>query len=209
MDQYQKTDLGIQSLKQRSLNLNARQRRLLLLIGTDDFDLLSEQFKRRIAPPELLEQLIEMGLIHCPAIPHILSETSPHLLDTEIETHLPLQSAPPVQDQFAESISTSSSSLAITTETAVPQVLASNEMQTTLEVLDFEQVKQFMAQLLQRHCGLMAKQLINRILAANDLRSLKLCQMQWITALQESRLAPKDLNSYLNQINFSLQKLIS
>lgn len=49
MTQFHKTDLGIESLKQRSMNLNARQRRLLLLIGTDDFDLLSEQFKRRIA----------------------------------------------------------------------------------------------------------------------------------------------------------------
>ena len=48
MSQYYKTDLGIESLKQRSMNLNARQRRLLLLIDTEDFDLLNEQFKQRI-----------------------------------------------------------------------------------------------------------------------------------------------------------------
>ena len=64
-----------------------------------------------------------------------------------------------------------------------------------------------MAHLLQQNCGLMAKQLINRILQTQDLRSLKLCQMQWITALQESRIAPAELKQNLQQINYSLQKL--
>ena len=54
---------------------------------------------------------------------------------------------------------------------------------------------------------LMAKQLIQRILQAQDIRSLKLCQMQWITSLQETRLPPKALNQILQQINHSLQKL--
>lgn len=54
MSQYHKTQLGLESLKQRSMDLNARQRRLLLLIGTEDFNLLNEQFKRRIASAELL-----------------------------------------------------------------------------------------------------------------------------------------------------------
>ena len=53
----------------------------------------------------------------------------------------------------------------------------------------------------------MAKQLIQRILQAQDIRSLKLCQMQWITSLQETRLPPKTLNQILQQINHSLQKL--
>ncbi len=53
----------------------------------------------------------------------------------------------------------------------------------------------------------MAKQLIQRILQAQDIRSLKLCQMQWITSLQETRLPPKALNQILQQINHSLQKL--
>ena len=73
MSQYYKTDLGIESLKQRSMNLNARQRRLLLLIDTEDFDLLNEQFKQRIASPELLEQLINLGLIADDAPSHVNS----------------------------------------------------------------------------------------------------------------------------------------
>ncbi len=42
-----------------------------------------------------------------------------------------------------------------------------------------------MMSLLQRYCGLMAKQLILQIQSARYLHSLKRCQMQWITTLQE------------------------
>lgn len=205
MTQFHKTDLGIESLKQRSMNLNARQRRLLLLIGTDDFDLLSEQFKRRIAPPELLEQLLEMGLISCPAQQQIQETLAPNNLNTEIETGLPLQSTQ-LKDHFAEPISISQSSI---TDSSAQQPSHENEMQLSAEILDFEQVKQLMVQLLQQHCGLMAKQLITRILQTTDLRSLKQCQIQWITTLQESRIAPQELNRCLSQINSSLQKLMS
>ncbi|MDN5513038.1 hypothetical protein [Acinetobacter sp.] len=205
MTQFHKTDLGIESLKQRSMNLNARQRRLLLLIGTDDFDLLSEQFKRRIAPPELLEQLLEMGLISRPAQQQIQETLAPNNLNTEIETGLPLQSTQ-LKDHFAEPISISQPSI---TDSSAQQPSHENEMQLSAEILDFEQVKQLMVQLLQQHCGLMAKQLITRILQTTDLRSLKQCQIQWITILQESRIAPQELNRCLSQINFSLQKLMS
>ncbi|MFH7764991.1 hypothetical protein [Acinetobacter sp. BSP-28] len=208
MNQYHKTDLGIEILKQRSLNLNARQRRLLLLIGTDDFDLLPEQFKRRIASPELIEQLLEMGLISRPASQPVQAPITSNTLDTEIEVSLPLQNTK-LKDHASEAICAPNISQSSITDENTEQVSCQNEIQMTIEVLDFEQVKQFMAQLLQRHCGLMAKQLINRILSANDLRSLKQCQMQWITTLQESRIAPQELNQYLNQINCSLQKLPS
>ncbi len=69
------------------------------------------------------------------------------------------------------------------------------EMQPEITALSFEDVKFLMMDILQRHCGLMAKQLIQQILQAQDIRSLKLCQMQWITSLQETRLPPKALES--------------
>lgn len=208
MNQYHKTDLGIESLKQRSLNLNARQRRLLLLIGTDDFDLLAEQFKRRIAPPELLEQLLAMGLITQQAGQPIQAQLSSSHLDTETRSSPVLQNTP-LRDHSAEESPVPNTPPSSSTDEKAEQIAYQNQQQTTLEVMDFEQIKQFMAQQLQRHCGLMAKQLINRILAANDLRSLKQCQMQWITSLQESRIPPQELNHYLNQINSSLQKYLS
>ena len=53
----------------------------------------------------------------------------------------------------------------------------------------------------------MAKQLILQIQSATDLPSLKRCQMQWITTLQESRVEPIVLNQHLQQINHSLLRL--
>ncbi|OAL78448.1 hypothetical protein AY606_08455 [Acinetobacter sp. SFB] len=209
MSQYHKTDLGIESLKQRSMDLNARQRRLLLLIGTEDFNLLSEQFKKRIAPVELLEQLLDMGLIaYFPQ--QTQTPISSAIVNSEIETSLSTQLPPPLAEKFAAVISTTSgpssissiiyhNSQAIETQNEIIEVI--------IDALDFEEVKQLMAHLLQQNCGLMAKQLTNRILHTQDLRSLKLCQMQWITTLQESRISAHELNQCLKQINFSLQKL--
>jgi len=205
MTQYHKTDLGIESLKRRSMNLTVRQRRLLLLICTDDFELLPEPFKRRIAAPELLQQLLEMDLIHCSVQPDIqaASTLALHSLNTEIETSISLQNTP-LKDHFAEAIT--SRSLITGSSTQHPSL--EYVMQPDVEILDFEQVKQLMVQLLQLYCGLIAKQLINRIVHTTDLRGLKQCQMQWMTTLQESRIAPQELNQCLNQINFSLQKLM-
>lgn len=208
MSQYHKTDLGIESLKQRSMDLNARQRRLLLLIGTEDFNLLNEQFKHRIAPAELLEQLVEMGLIACSSVEQIQTMVSSPVVNSEIETSLPTQTTH--TEKFAEPITTTAAITPSISSIADPisQVTESqNEIEMIIEALDFEEVKQLMTHLLQQNCGLMAKQLTTRILQTQDLRSLKLCQMQWITTLQESRIPADELNQCLKQINFSLQKL--
>ena len=210
MSQYHKTQLGLESLKQRSMDLNARQRRLLLLIGTEDFNLLNEQFKRRIAPTELLQQLLDMGLITYSAIEQTQTTVSSAEMKSEIETSLPTQTTTTLAEKFAEPITTTAAITPSISSIAAPisQVTESqNEIEVRLDALSFEEVKQLMAQRLQQNCGLMAKQLINRILQTQDLRSLKLCQMQWITELQESRISSHDLNQCLKQINFSLQKL--
>lgn len=211
MSQYYKTDLGIESLKQRSMNLNARQRRLLLLIGTEDFDLLNEQFKQRIASPELLEQLINLGLIADDAPSHVNSSRILKSLESASEITHPNQSIKKNQENMTDAIIThrvnDNLSPEIQADLSITDTHHSLEIQ--LHTLGFDEVKQLMAQLLQQNCGLMAKQLINRILQASDLAQLKLCQMQWITALQESRISSKELNFHLKQINFSLQKIMS
>lgn len=211
MSQYYKTDLGIESLKQRSMNLNARQRRLLLLIGTEDFDLLNEQFKQRIASPELLEQLINLGLIADDAPSQVNSSIILKNFESASEIAHPNQSIKKNQENMTDAIIThrvnDNLSPEIQADLSITDTHHSLEIQ--LHTLGFDEVKQLMAQLLQQNCGLMAKQLINRILQASDLAQLKLCQMQWITALQESRISSKELNFHLKQINFSLQKIMS
>jgi hypothetical protein len=210
MSQYYKTDLGIESLKQRSMNLNARQRRLLLLIGTEDFDQLNEQFKQRIATPELLEQLSHLGLIAQDTLVQSHVEIPVNHLDSEIEVHPQIQpSTVTPEKQIPAVILSTFDNLATEISHAVPMLETENKIEVTLQVLDFEEVKNLMIQLLQQNCGLMAKQLINRIVQAEDLTHLKSCQMQWITTLQESRISANELNFHLKQINFSLQKMVT
>lgn len=213
MIHYSKTQLGHAALKQRTLQLNARQRRLLVLIGTEDFDAMNEIFKQRLAPPELIEQLSEMGLIMASSI-QSLAETTDQIQTTTLHTAQ--------QNTFTRSLTEKMQQpIQLETTEPKPQAIQLSEEQIVqpnshiedeakfedLVALDFDDVKYLMAQLLQKYCGLMAKQLVLRIQGSEDIRALKLCQMQWITQLQETRIPPKELNRILHQINFSLQRL--
>ncbi|TCB36281.1 hypothetical protein E0H82_05790 [Acinetobacter sp. ANC 4910] len=218
MIHYSKTQLGHDALKQRSLPLNARQRRLLVLIGTEDFESMNEIFKQRLAPPELIEQLSEMGLIMASSIRSLAeTETTDQIQTTSLQTlHTAQQNAfthglTQEPQQPIQSVITEPRPQAVRlSEEQIVQPNSPIEVEPKFEdlvALDFDDVKYLMAQLLQKYCGLMAKQLILRIQGSEDIRALKLCQMQWITQLQETRIPPKELNRILHQINFSLQRL--
>ncbi|MFI7961039.1 hypothetical protein ACFMJB_18845, partial [Acinetobacter baumannii] len=56
-----------------------------------------------------------------------------------------------------------------------------------------------------QYCGLIAKPLIQKIEQIKNLQELKMCQMQWITSLQESRIPPHELAHTLHSINYSIQ----
>ncbi|MDH1707328.1 hypothetical protein [Acinetobacter johnsonii] len=188
MNHYQKTALGLDALQQRHIPLNARQRRLLVLIGTEDFEQLADQFKQRIAKPEILEQLIELGLIHSTQTSHAPS---------------PIQSEPQPPTSVLEISQNNVNPIDL--DSTVPTPAPSPA--PPLKAYSFEETRDLMMSLLQRYCGLMAKQLILQIQSATDLHSLKRCQMQWITTLQESRIEPAVLNQHLQQINHSLLRL--
>lgn len=190
MNHYQKTALGLDALQQRHIPLNARQRRLLVLIGTEDFEQLADQFKQRIATPEILEQLIELGLIHSTQTAHVSSPIQP---SSEAQSST---SVLEISQNNVNRIDLDSTAETPTQSSAPP-----------LKAYSFEETRNLMMSLLQRYCGLMAKQLILQIQSATDLHSLKRCQMQWITTLQESRIKPAVLNQHLQQINHSLLHL--
>ena len=185
MNHYQKTALGLDALQQRHIPLNARQRRLLVLIGTEDFEQLADQFKQRIATPEILGQLIELGLIHSTQTSHAPS---------------PIQSEPPPPASVLEISQNNVNPIDLDSTAPTPAPSPA----PPLKAYSFEETRDLMMSLLQRYCGLMAKQLILQIQSATDLHSLKRCQMQWITTLQESRIEPIVLNQHLQQINHSL-----
>ena len=190
MNHYQKTALGLDALQQRHIPLNARQRRLLVLIGTEDFEQLADQFKQRIATPEILGQLIELGLIHS-------IQTS--RVSSPIQPSSEAQSSTSVLENSQNNVNPID--LDNTEPTPAPSPAP------PLKAYSFEETRDLMMSLLQRYCGLMAKQLILQIQSATDLHSLKRCQMQWITTLQESLIEPAVLNQHLQQINHSLLRL--
>ena len=195
MNHYQKTTLGLDALQQRHIPLNARQRRLLVLIGTEDFEQLADQFKQRIATPEILEQLIELGLIHSTQTAHVSSPIEPLS-----------ESQPPAS--LLENSQNSVNPIDLDSKAQTPAPPAPTQSPAPpLKAYSFEETRDLMMSLLQRYCGLMAKQLILQIQSATDLHSLKRCQMQWITTLQESRIEPTALNQHLQQINHSLLRL--
>jgi len=184
MSHFFKTELGQSALQERHIALTARQRRLLLLIDHEDFKELDQDYKDRIAPTELVQQLIEMGLL--------AQHTSPPINTTSmteaVEEIAPIQSLP-AQEQD------------------IIQPTLEIEETVELEKLPFVEIQQVMIQTLTNYCGLMARPLIQKIQSIHSLQQLKACQMQWITSLQESRIPPSQLNQTLKLINYSVQHL--
>lgn len=232
MDHYFKTDLGIQALKHRSFRLNARQRQLLLLIGTDDFKILNSALKQRLATPELIQQLEELGLIfqnHVNGAPQVkleITSESPkieqsnQLTPSNLITEMRFKPSPSPKAIESPTIindtqlihntkSVDSHLIQQNVSTVISTHLEHAKATPELNYINFDDIKQKMSTLLQTHCGLMTKQLVMQIQQAKSIPDIKFCQMQWITALQESRISPQELNQTMQQINYSLQHLQS
>ncbi|MCI3880102.1 hypothetical protein [Acinetobacter higginsii] len=193
MSHFFKTELGQTALQERSIALTARQRRLLLLIDHEDFKELDQDYKERIAPTELVQQLIDMGLLAEQTTPIVQKENRvPELKAHDLKTTLE-----PVTAQ--ETIAPKPIEVELEPEIE-PEILE-------LEKLPFVEIQQVMIQTLTTYCGLMARPLIQKIQSISSLQQLKACQMQWITSLQESRIPPAQLNQTLKLINYSVQHL--
>lgn len=214
MMHFYKTQRGIEVLQDRSIPLTARQRRLLVLIGSQDFNLLNDGLKQQLAPTELLDQLYAMDLI----VPAETGEVtiSQKLADARADTKVDLAHSEIHRSLDSSIVATSTTKdlnpemepIKILQNTPSAETDSSHEQKLPeLKLMSFEDLKYMMMESLQKYCGLMAKQQIHHILQAPDVRSLKLCQMQWITSLQESRIAPQELNHILKQINFALDQL--
>ncbi len=191
MSHFFKTELGQSALQQRNIALTARQRRLLLLIDHDDFKDLDKDYKERIAPSELVKQLIDMGL---------LAEQETHSNKVEAKENHSF-----IQEEIIETENTKAIDIAHTKEISEVKTPASETIE--FEKLPFIEIQQVMIQTLTTFCGLMARPLIQKIQSIKTVQQLKACQMQWITSLQESRIPPAQLNQTLKLINYSVQHL--
>ena len=215
MFNYQKTELGFQVLRDRQLALNARQRRLLLLIGTDDFNQMYIQYQQRIAEPTLLSQLLEMQLIQSIGEPAEYTATtiSPEQTSTILEPVISPAKEIDVAILPSKAINTPHIDIdpkpaeAKTTAPVEPHPNTTASVNQIFIEQDFEQLQAYMCSYLQCYCGLMAKKLIEKIQHTDDLAQLKACQMQWITLLNESNIQPARLQQALQQINYSLKTI--
>ena len=205
MSHFFKTELGQNALQQRNIALTARQRRLLLLIDHEDFKELDPNYKERIAPSELVQQLIDMGLLsqqtapvtNTPSVEESRHQTVAKVeYPTSIETKIETITMPVAAPTFEPKVD------------AIPVLSETVEVvEAPIEKLAFVEIQQIMIQTLTTYCGLMARPLVQKIQSIKSLQQLKACQMQWITSLQESRIPPMQLNQTLKQINFSVQQL--
>ncbi|ENX60902.1 MULTISPECIES: hypothetical protein [Acinetobacter] len=195
MSHFFKTELGQTALQERSIALTARQRRLLLLIDHEDFKELDQDYKERIAPTELVQQLIDMGLLAEQATPIVQKEN----VASELKVNDLKTLSEPVTAQETLAIAPRPIEVELKPEIE-PEILE-------LEKLPFVEIQQVMIQTLTTYCGLMARPLIQKIQSISSLQQLKACQMQWITSLQESRIPPAQLNQTLKLINYSVQHL--
>ena len=207
MSHFFKTELGQNALQQRHIALTARQRRLLLLIDHHDFQELDSDYREKIAPTELLQQLMDMGLLAqqtapvAVSTPEVVVEIAPPVAIPVLEVN----PAPTVTPVLEARLAVASPVVAVA---PTPAVIAVAEVETPpLEKLAFVEIQQVMIQTLTSYCGLMAKPLIQKIQAIKTLQQLKACQMQWTTSLQESRIPPMQFNQTLKMINYSVQHL--
>lgn len=186
---FYRTNLGRVALQQRNIVLNPKQRRLLLLIDHEDFQNLNGEFKKRIASPELIQQLIDLELI----APIASTETS-----TNEEIILKTSAINKVEENQKESVDSSiPHSAHLVGEIQLSEQKTLDQPSTTYfqpvissEALSFEEIQQLMIKTLSSYCGLMTKPLVQKIEKATTIQELKLCQVQWITSLQESRIPP-------------------
>ncbi|UUS64301.1 MULTISPECIES: hypothetical protein [unclassified Acinetobacter] len=235
MFNYQKTELGFQTLKDRQLALNARQRRLLLLIGSDDFNQMPVHYQQRIAEATLLEQLMDLGLIQ-PITAHdhqrlqnsdfsafntpkiASTKTSDRIAQENVtldKISMPTMEVPHTHSQHEITDSLPMDAIGFIPHQfnqAIPENITSNNPVLAEQIIDFiehdfDELQNFMCSYLQRYCGLMAKKLMLNIQQATDIAELKACQMQWITCLNESNIQPKLLQHALQQINYSIKNL--
>jgi len=190
---FYRTNLGRVALQQRNIILNAKQRRLLLLIDHEDFQNLNSEFKKRIASPELIQQLIDLKLI----APIASTEAS-----TGEEIILKTSPINKMEGNQKESVVNS-----IEQTPYLEGEIQLSQPAIPPQTLSFEEIQLLMMKTLSGYCGLMTKPLVQKIEKSTTIQELKLCQMQWITNLQESRIPPQELASALRTINYSIQLL--
>ena len=204
-EQYCRTDRGNQTLQNRSVKLNSRQRALLLIIESKQTISLHQQQLKQLATPDNLAVLLEHQLIRP-------IEASPQSIQDMVE--LPVPVPVPFSEITAKAINKPVADTVAVMEFCQQYQTVSSDLHSAAmahgmpHYLEFEAVKQLMIVGLQTYCGLLASTLIREIEQANSIAKLRLCQMRWVTTLTETRATHKQIAAWVAQINDSLDNLL-
>ncbi|MHA3080462.1 hypothetical protein [Acinetobacter sp. ANC 5502] len=194
---YVKTTAGQEALQQRSKQLSAKQRQLLFLMGTDDFDKLPAASRQRLFQPEVIDHLLELGFI--------INSTPETETETETET---IAAAIPTVNVLSQVLQRYSQPRAKPT---LAEEIAEEEQQAAFKLdmtpppdpdtaLNFPAIKGLMIDTLRQYGGLLARGLIEKIDKCENTSELKRCHMAWVTLLQETRLPAKQLHSQVKHL---------
>lgn len=202
-EQYCRTDRGNQTLQNRSVKLNSRQRALLLIIESKPTTNLCKQQLKQLATADNLAVLLEHQLI-------MPIEAAAQSMQDMVEVPVPV----PSSEVSAKAINKPVADTVAVIEFCQQYQTVSSDLHSAAmahgmpHYLEFEAVKQLMIVGLRTYCGLLASMLIREIEQANSITKLRLCQMRWVTTLTETRATHKQIAAWVAQINDSLDNLL-
>ena len=217
---YIKTASGTDALQQRDRQLSAKQRQLLFLIGTTDFEKLPLSQQQRLSTPELVQSLMDLGFITTlntqttPITPEpkAMPTTEKALFsNSTLTTSVPNESAPIESKTNTTAFMEQQPNQPSVEQSAIPSPSIESEPavfdQTNTELLKLtlSDMQEMMVDTLQRHGGLLAKNLVQQIKQCATVHELKKCQMAWVTLLQETRLPAQQLHQHMKQLQLFYQ----
>ncbi len=206
-EQYCRTDRGNQTLQNRSVKLNSRQRALLLIIESKQTTNLHQQQLTQLATADNLAVLLEHQLI-------MPIQASARSMQDMVELPVPVLVPVPSSEITAKAINKPVADTVAVIEFCQQYQTVSSDLHSAAmahgmpHYLEFEAVKQLMIVGLRTYCGLLASMLIREIEQANSITKLRLCQMRWVTTLTETRATHKQIAAWVAQINDSLDNLL-
>ncbi|GAB3052135.1 hypothetical protein GCM10027155_18090 [Acinetobacter apis] len=179
---YIKTPEGITALQTRDRILSTKQRQLLILIGCNEFEKLSDILKEKLCTSDLIESLLSLGFIkrdsfsNQSATPSQATEVVSKADVAEIINHVTAaepEATPLVKEAIAP---------------AAPEVKTYDDIEYSLD-----NMKSMISTALNTYCGLMARAHARNVSNCASVSELKRSHMISITLLQESNIPKSEL----------------
>lgn len=202
---YQRTELGNLELDNRQHRLTARQRALLLLVESTKHNSLIQQQLQSLATPDNIQALMSYALI-VPTEPVVALAALESYIELEAE-HIKRSEQQVENDQLTQTDLITADQIGL--RQWEQRVIQQNQAQTDIppEALSFEQIKNLMVNSLKSYCGLLGFGLMRDIQQASRMAQLRMCQMQWVTLLSESKADAMQVKHWVSQLNYSYQQL--